>query len=157
MKFIKPTIDDLEQILQLWKLEYEHHHNLDSSYYIEPTADSLGMFREYLIKAIQKGKPNILIAKQDDEIIGFMTFDINSESYPDTRIKKFGEVLELFVDESQRGKGIGKKFIEEAEEFFKNKGIKYMKFQASSFNLPAFNLYKKMGYINRQTLFYKDL
>lgn len=90
-------------------------------------------------------------------MIGFITFEINSESYFDTNLKKFGVVSELFVKENARGKGIGKKLMQEAEKYFARKGLNTVKIQCSTLNKHALNFYEKSGYINRQTLLYKEL
>ena len=52
----------------------------------------------------------------------------------------------LFVDESLRGQGIGKKLIAYIEENAKENGCKYSFVSTNGFQAPGF--YPKLGYIN---------
>ena len=114
-------------------------------------------YANYKTKAIESDEPNILIATIGKEIVGFITFEIAEADYFDTNIKRYGEAIELFVSEIHRKKGIGKKLLSEAEEYFKSKGIKWVELQVSSFNANAIDMYKHVGYKNRQSLFFKQI
>lgn len=59
----------------------------------------------------------------------------------------FSEVYidDMWVHKSERGKGHGKKLIENLEEHFEGKGFNNMNLVTSAFNAPEF--YKKCGFI----------
>jgi ribosomal protein S18 acetylase RimI-like enzyme len=157
MKIFKPGLSDIPQILQLLQKQYDYHHDLDPTYYV-PNSENLDKkFEEYLTDAIIKDDPNILVAEEGDETIGFITFEEQSEQYFDTNIKNYGVVLELFVNEDQRTRGVGTKLMSEAENYFKAKGLKYMKLSCSTFNKLALNFYVNGKYVSRQFLMFKEL
>lgn len=157
MEIVKPDLKDLDEILVLWKKQYEYHYNLDPEYYVSDLDGLNTEFRSYLKKAIEEDVPNILVAKEDSKILGFATFEINKAFYFDTKIKEYGEIVELFVREQDRRKGVGKLLVASAERFFKNKGIVYIKIGCSSFNKNGLDFYTSQNYINRQTLFFKKI
>lgn len=152
MNITTPDINDLPQLLTLWEQQYVYHHHLDPEYYV-PSTDSI----EYLTRSITKNMPRILVAKENKRLIGFITFEEGKESYFDTAIKNFGIVLELFVLDNYRGKGIGRKLMNEAEQYFVGKGLEFIKVECSTFNLPGLKFYQANGYTNRQSLLFKKI
>lgn len=150
----KPNPEDLNAILRLWNEQYNYHYDLDPQYYV---LNPLALSREYLNKLLANDEPHILIAVVNNSVIGFITFEIGNEEYLDTNIKTYGNVIELFVDKEYRRKGVGELLMENAEEYFKSKGIKWVKLQISSFNKDATHFYEELDYKNRQQLFFKEL
>lgn len=157
MKIVKPSTKDIPQLIRLWEQQYQLHHSLDSKYYVPNSEPLTKEFERYLSRAIKQNKPHILIAKSRGQIIGFITFSSESTSYFDTQIKKFGEVLELFVDEKFHKQGIGKNLLTAAEKHFAKLGLKHIKLECSMFNQSAIQFYQRLGYINRQALLFKQL
>lgn len=157
IEVIQPTINDLPLILNLWQKQYDFHHKLDNFYYVPFNNLTKIKFKKYLTKAIKLNNPCLLIAKIDKEIIGFITFSISKSSYFDSNIEKYGEIIELYVDQKYRRKGIGNLLMSETEKFFKKQNIKILKLQVSSFNQNTIEFYNHLGYTNRQTLMFKEL
>jgi diamine N-acetyltransferase len=157
MEIIKPRLNDIPQLLLLWREQYSFHHNLDSEYYVANSDELDKRLSEYLVGAINEDKPNILVAKEGRHIIGFITFEDDSENYFDTNIEKFGVIVELFISEAERRKNIGKLLMNAAEDYFISKGLHHLKIQCSTFNNYALNFYNHLGYKNRQSLFYKKI
>ncbi|MCA9372101.1 GNAT family N-acetyltransferase [Candidatus Woesebacteria bacterium] len=69
-------------------------------------------FKTYIAQAIKKDDPYILIAKEKEEIVGFITFEDSKTNYLDTNIVKHGNILELFVSQKFRKRGIGKMLMD---------------------------------------------
>ncbi|MFC1790370.1 GNAT family N-acetyltransferase [Patescibacteria group bacterium] len=157
IKINKPKISELDKLLDLWRGQYDYHHSLDAVYYVANSTVLDRKFRGYLEKAINKDDPFILAACERDRLVGFITFEISKADYFDTKIKKYGEVIELFVDKARRGKGIGKRLMQAAEDFFKNRSVSYIKLQCSTFNKNAIGFYQHLSYINRQVLMFKKV
>ena len=157
MKIVKPQLSEITELIKLWESQYKYHHDLDPVYYVSNSSLLRKKFKEYLEKAINKDKPNILVAKEDKNLIGFITYKINEIDYFDTNIKKYGEVIELFVRHDYRKRGVGKELLQKTEEYLKQKGIKWIEVQVSTFNKNAISAYKHMGYQNHQTLMFKNI
>lgn len=144
--------NEIDQFMPLWILQGEYHYALDPIYYKK--ADSS---EEYIEQAILSDNPHILIAKDNGKIVGFMTMTEGQADYFDTKIEKYGEILELFVSSEARNKGIGRLLIAAAEKYFAEKGIKWVKLYCSSFNSGALALYDKIGFIDRQRVLFKEV
>ncbi len=157
MKIFKPKNSDVPKILELWKEAKVYHYNLDPEYYASVTDGSMERLKRYVAKAIKTDKPNILIARIDDKIAGFITFEKSKEEYSDTNIKKPGLINELLVTENYRGKGVGMELMKAVEQYFKDQGLQYVKLECSSYNSSALSFYDHFGYKNRQLLLYKKL
>jgi len=156
MQIIKPKTKHIEQIRKLWNLEDRYHIYLDPTYYEESEEEVDPAFDKYVIEAIE-ARENILIALEDDYVIGFVTFEIGQADYPDTNIKTFGEILELYVLEEYRGKGVGRALLDEAEKEFNSKGIEWVKLQCSTYNKSALAFYEKIGFEDRQRLLFRRI
>lgn len=157
MRIIKPKNSDLQDILQLWKEAKIYHYNLDPEYYASVSDRSLESLKRYIAKAIKTSKPNILIARSENIIIGFIAFEKSKEEYSGTNIKEFGLINELLVTENSRGKGVGIELMKAAEQYFKDQDMHYVKLECSSYNNQALSFYDHFGYQNRQSLLYKKL
>lgn len=157
MTIQKPTLKDIPKLIPLWMDEIEYHHTLDSEYYLPNPTDETGVSEEekYLEKAIKYDDPFILVAKKDDDIAGFVTFEEGRADYPDTKIEHYGEVLELFVDKQYRKQGIGKQLLAAAEAHFAQRNVSWIKLQATMYNTPAIQFYERLGYENKQVLMFK--
>ena len=79
--------------------------------------------------------PYTFIAKENDEILGFIT----GHSY-----YKEVYIADLIVFEENRNKHIGSKLMQAVEEHFKDKGFENMNLTTYSFQAPEF--YKKCGF-----------
>src|SRR5258708_25878959 len=149
MEIVKPDLTQIPELLTLWRSQYEFHHSLDDEYYVAFSPKLEKEFRNFLEKAINDGYPHILIAKEGQELLGFITFEEDSEEYFDTQIKKFGVVVELYVTENSRMKGVGKELMNAAERYFASKGLKHIKLASSTFNGGALDFYNTLAYVNR--------
>jgi len=153
----KPSLDDLPSLIVLWHGQYKYHHDLDSTYYVSNSTKLDKKYEQYLSQAINKNDPYILVAVQENILVGFITYEKVDAGYFDTNIVEHGDVLELYLDPKYRKTGIGKKLMAEVEKFFKNEGINFMRLQCSTFNKNALGFYKDIGFTNRQSLLYKKI
>jgi len=81
---------------------------------------------------------------------GFIGIEENSELIAFIRIKTLKNntchISDLYVKKEFRGKGLGKKLMEIADEYAKRKGAKRITLNVRKDNEPALNLYKKSGF-----------
>lgn len=62
------------------------------------------------------------------------------------KIKKYGFIDEIFIEEKYRGQKIGTKLMAELMGWFKLKKIKYVEFGVNSENKGAVRFYQKLGF-----------
>lgn len=157
MDIVKPIIPDIPRLLLLWQAQYTFHHNLDPDYYVNNSKELDEKFKEYLTIAIEKDTPRILVAKEGDRMVGFITFEESSEEYLDNKTKEFGVVIELYVLEDMRGKGVGQTLLTAAEAFFRSKELHQVKLQCSMYGKNALEFYDHLGYKNKQAVLFKRI
>ncbi|HBY73164.1 MAG TPA: hypothetical protein DEG44_00535 [Candidatus Kerfeldbacteria bacterium] len=126
-------------------------------YYVNNSVDLSEKFRDYLHESINHDNPKILIAKNENIIVGFITYSIEKEAYFDTKITQYGSIKELCVAEKERGKSIGAKLMAAVEDFFINHKLFDIKLTSSFFNKDALAFYEKLGYSNRHSTMFKRI
>ncbi|TKS56990.1 GNAT family N-acetyltransferase [Mesohalobacter halotolerans] len=87
----------------------------------------------------------VLAFLENEELLGFVTLEENDNSTASIGL--------IAVKETERGKGIGKKLIEQAiNECFLNE-YKFIEVATQGLNQPAVNLYKKTGFSLKKTTY----
>lgn len=153
----KPSLEDMEAIVSLWKEQHDYHYLLDPIYYKSWSAVEREV-REYVRGMILHNTPYLLGAKIGGKWVGYITFSQGSEAYFDVSIQDFGQILELIVTKEMRGHRIGETLISEVQEkYFKPAGVSYMKILCSATNQGAQRFYKRLGCTARQIIFYKNI
>lgn len=138
IQIIKATTDDLNIINDIarktWPIAYgeilseaQLNYMLDSFY-----------SKEALRANIANGH-NFILAKEDDMVLGFASFENNYQNRAKTKIHKI-----YMLPESQ-GKGIGKLLIDSIEKFAVTSGSNSILLNVNRFN-KAIGFYKKMGF-----------
>jgi len=148
----EPGPKDFKVLGELLIDQWDYHCNLDSVYYKNPPENF--NFKKVFIDRLEK---KVLVAVKKNKHIGFVVFEEGVDSHGDTKIRKFIEILELFVDKEYRGLGIGAQLLKAVEEKAGDLGYKWVKFYCSSFNTLALDFYDKSGYVERQRLYFKKL
>lgn len=113
--------------------------------FINPKADSFSsndraqFCRDYVAYVSNKHQPTYLkVLHENDKLAGFITYKMNAP--------KKGNIELLAIDENFRGKGYGKILLEHSMKELINKGANSIDICARGTNLPALNLYQKIGF-----------
>ncbi len=156
----KPTIRaasqaDADSITGLWQQMAEQHKCYDTSVWCW-SDDAPVTWKRNLVEVIGKENMAILVAEVDDEVVGFLRGCVNDN--PDIfKIRKAGEIWDVFVREDMRGRGIGKALMHAGEDTLREMGAEDMKFHVALKNPGAIEFYKKMGYEPVMYRMYKRL
>ena len=116
--------------------------DLDEIYEIEVECFGRESYSKWIYRWLLKDERTIFLkAVKDNTILGFIV----------GRVEKFkkrlvGRIYTLNVRPKLRGKGIGKLLMEIIEESFKREGCEEIILEVAVDNLPALNLYRRMGY-----------
>ena len=109
------------------------------------------MFKDLILKNSKRCPDCVKVAEDDGKLIGYIWFKV-----VESTVGTFGRFEHLFVEESHRKRGIGRKLMESGEKYFSSRGIKKMKLTVTKGN-PAISLYEKMGYSVKRYKMEKDL
>lgn len=114
---------------------------------------------EKLFSDIQEEKKKggeIFVAKSNGQIVGFASLSIVNKN-DELIVKKVDTVYisDMSVLPEYRNMGIGRKLLDKANEFAKEKGIKYIKLIVFADNIKAMSLYEKKGFKNYEVTMLK--
>ena len=110
--------------------------------------------RKEMLKALSKKDYFFLIAEAADKPIGFIFFTF----YYDKVYKyKGGFVVDIFVEERYRNKGIGSRLLKEAVTILKKKKAKGIRLETDPNNRLALKVWKKMNFKERKITFDKKI
>ena len=143
-----------------YRLGFETLKTLRKTFYDQLVKDNPGKSESELLVAHRKetedyfdfddSKARVFIAKNDDDIrCGYLWMgERNSEDYWDLQRPQW--IYDIVVDPKFRGNGLGKVLMRKAEEFALEVHRSIGLFVHAD-NTPAFNLYKREGYIIKDT------
>lgn len=81
----------------------------------------------------------MLVAQEDGEILGYQCTYVSFDE---------GELTNIAVKKSARGKGVGAHLIRCLQEKAKESGVERIVLEARVTNEAAISLYQKMGFVN---------
>lgn len=111
-----------------------------------------GYGRAYLEKTLADVKARhgvIFVAEADGRVVGFVVGVIvlmTEIGQMEQRLRKPGEVTELYVDGDSRSRGIGAQLLERIEEWFREQGCDAVRIEVFAPNLGARRFYQRYGY-----------
>ncbi len=106
----------------------------------------------FLQERMEKNETVILLALEDGEVVGFtQLFPIFSS----VSMRKAWLLNDLFVQEDQRGKGIGTKLLDAAKQLGRNTDAKWLLLQTGDDNKTAQAVYEKNGWVRESDWFYQ--
>ena len=79
----------------------------------------------------------------DSKIIGICVVVFN----PRSKLKHIASLHSMYIKADYRGMGFGKELVINAEKIAKNRGVYRMNLSVVQTNKKAYNLYKKLGFI----------
>lgn len=99
---------------------------------------------------VNSGTTLLFIAEEDNDILGTLTLVFNKIPTGDKIW-----IEDVVVDKSARGKGVGVKLMEFSIAYVRNKNIKSINLTSSPDRVAANNLYRKLGFVQRETNVYR--
>lgn len=136
-----PKIEDFERVNELAVQVHELHVRWDSDLY-KSVEEAIS--KEYFESKINNKE--IFIAKIQNEIVGYVIFNIAEKDYPSMRYRKQLSIEAICVDANCRGKGIGTALLEYIKKVGKEKGCTDLYLTVNKENENAINLYEKFGF-----------
>lgn len=88
----------------------------------------------------------IFVAKENDEIVGYITFDIKERENPIMRFRKQLSIDAMCVDKTCRHKGIGTKLLEFVKEYGLKNNCTDLYLTVNEENIPGIKTYEKFGF-----------
>ena len=109
-----PKTEDFNKVNELAKQVHELHVNWRPDLFL--SVDEV-IVKENFKEMIQAKE--IFVAKIQDEILGYITFNIKEKNNPSMRYRKQLQIEAICVDEKTRGKGIGTQLLRHVKQYGK--------------------------------------
>lgn len=136
-----PKITDYIEINNLAKQVHRLHVKWRPDLYLD--IDEV-IKKEDLKEKIQSNE--IIVAKMQNNIVGYVTFNIQEKNNPIMRYRKQLQIEAICVDENNRCKGIGTELLKHLKNIAKEKKCTDMYLTLNEENINAIKLYEKFGF-----------
>jgi ribosomal protein S18 acetylase RimI-like enzyme len=105
--------------------------------------------RDHWARSVGKDDATTIVAEEDDSLVGFITVSVATESHTLLQPIRYAKVGSVGVTVARRGKGIGPKLMELAEEWAIEHGAVEVRLTVWAFNETALRMYAELGYETR--------
>ena len=141
MKIEVPKMTDYIEINNLAKQVHRIHVKWRPDLYLD--IDEV-IKKEDLKEKIQSNE--IIVAKMQNNIVGYVTFNIQEKNNPIMRYRKQLQIEAICLDENNRCKGIGTELLKHLKNIAKEKNCTDMYLTVNEENINAIKLYEKFGF-----------
>ena len=136
-------VDDLQSIKELWKEMMDFHRIRDE--YFARSDEGHERFGEYARSNIESPEWLVMVAVEDEQVIGFSMGRI--AAYPPVfKHSHYGFVADIVVNESYRGRGIGRQLFEHMLPWFREQGVFRVEIEVASTNEVSQAFWTRMGF-----------
>ena len=135
-----PKIEDFEAVNRLAKQVHELHIKWRPDLFLSVEEVIVKEEFEEMIK-----NETIVIAKWQNEIVGYLTFSIQEKNHHGMRFRKQLTIDAICVVEKYRGKGIGSALLKDIRKVAKENGCTDLYLTVNEENENAIKMYEKFG------------
>ncbi len=148
----RAKVRDLPVLTRLWRELVGFHEALGGQdFRLAPGAEA--GWKKYLRGHLGKADKLCLVAEVDGEAVGFLVGSV--EERPGIFMERaYGHISDVYVQEPQRGKGVGKALVAEGLAWFEAKRVGRVRLQTDARNTLGFEFWKKLGF--QTTVFTMD-
>jgi GNAT superfamily N-acetyltransferase len=143
MNIVRASEKDLAELATLQRMYMEHHAKLDDYFTVEE--DATARWIDYMRKSIEEKGNIVLVAFENNKIIGYMTASICSRP-PVYKIKKVGLIGDSFVLPHYRRKGVLSKMLDEILSWMKTNSVEYVEHPIAVRNKLGRTVWKRKGF-----------
>ena len=149
----KAAVKDIDILVKLWK-EFMRIHDdyviarnpiLTDHLKYDPKAERY--FKEWIGKNLKSKDSLILVAEVDTKPVGYIFTEIKP-NIRIFRIKRFGRINDLFIQQKYQRLGISSRFHEETLKWLKSKKIDYLTLFVFNDNDIPRKIYEHWGFFN---------
>ncbi len=146
----KAKADEIDKIGELWyELAFMHEKIMEG---YELRDDPISPWKKYIEEGMESGRLVTFVADEDGKLIGFVNVMIRSRASFFT-VQKMGVIMDTFVREDYRGKGVGSALVQAGERWIKDQGVKVAVLTVAPENRGGVEFWRKKGF---KTYLYKQ-
>lgn len=141
LKIRKIAVKDIEQVIDLSNQGLEYHRKLMPNQLMPMDKTKK---HERFMQFIKNENYFILVAEQDDNVIGYLTSEFMDTPWFQKRLGC--EIREMGIDESYQSKGIGTELISVLKTECRNRKVENIKVDVLTVNPRAIDFYRRFGF-----------
>jgi ribosomal protein S18 acetylase RimI-like enzyme len=146
LKIKKATLKDIINLQKLYRqVDLLHYQALPEIF------NSAGKFERtssWFETRFEDDTHCILVAEYKGEILGLVEIQIRQTNHPLLKLRTYGHIRDIIVDQAWRKQGIGKSLMQNAHKWAKQQGASSVEVIAFSFNVEALSFYRNLGYLD---------
>lgn len=146
MKYRKATLTDSLVIASMYRDLVFYIKNTAKDVYWDFEDFSLNTCNQIISEYFENDECCIIIAEEQDEVVGMIMLEIISCQLPISSYKRIGYISAAYVKEAYRGNGIMHKLEELSNDFFRSLSIKYVEVNYLTENKGAREAWNSLGY-----------
>ena len=131
-----------------------HHANLPELF---AASGDPHLHEAHWLSSLGKSDAATYVVATDDEIIGFVTMSIATESHSLFTPMRYTRIGTVGVSTAHRGKGVGKALMARAHEWARQKNSAEVRLTVAAFNGAAIRMYEELGYTVRMHQMFKTV
>lgn len=142
----KARFGDLEAVLPMWKRLMAYHRGF-SGFRISPLKRNARELVQNFFRRCMRSRCHLfLVAEEDGRLVGY---NLNTiwKNIPVFTHERCGMIMDLFVEESRRGRGIASAFRGEALAWFRKQGATRVVVNANFENARSRRIYRHWGMV----------
>ena len=148
----KPS--DLDILVSFWR-EIENNPTVSGDFF-SPSQENEARWRKHILSVYEEDENQILIAENDGKIVGFIKI-ITLVKHPLVSNIRCSLISDMYVLPAFRRKGVAFTLMNRVFEYVKSKGVTHVRLNVMERNIPAYNLYEKMGFVDYSIIMMKQL
>lgn len=138
---VKVKIAEKKDLKEFARLRFEaHKYSAQFDRDVVVSDDTLSRLEELTKKEFEDPRIVYLVARERDRMIGIGILSLA------VGVDKSAFLGELFVEEKYRGRGVGRKLLDEVIKVVKNRGFKNLELTVATNNKAAQKLYLELGF-----------
>ena len=141
MEIVVPNKNDWEKVNNLAVQVHELHVGWRPDIFV---SSEIVIDKERFLSLIENTQ--IFVAKENEDILGYITFDIKEKANPVMRFRKQLSIDAMCVDKTVRHKGIGTKLLEFVKEYALKNDCTDLYLTVNEENIPGIKTYEKFGF-----------
>ncbi|APC17668.1 GNAT family N-acetyltransferase [Pseudomonas frederiksbergensis] len=145
LSYRRATVADLLSICGLGQQLNSLHHRERPDIYAPETQD-FNRDQTHWLPYLDGENQATFLAEQAGVAIGFITLQVTLLNSPLLQPQRVSRVGSVCVDDAFRGRGIGRKLMEMAQDWAIEQDASDLRLTVWAFNKPALRLYEELGY-----------
>ena len=135
--------DDLEKVTEFRK-EVQSNIVVAGDHALS-TEENVARWQRYLMKVYEEDKNQILVAKVDGKLVGYVFF-LKRAEFPLETSYTWANMNEIYVHPNYRRRGFGTKLVKKIFDYLKSIGVTHVKLNVMAGNRAAICFHRKLGF-----------